>query len=260
MQKLGELKAVALAAVATAAVPAFTPTTAGAQSAPIKNVVLVHGAWADGSGWQGVHDVLTSRGYAVSVVQNPLTSLEADVAATARVLARQDGPAVLVGHSYGGVVITEAGKSDNVAALVYVAAFVPDAGKSLLKMIEGGAPPPLQQSEDGFLFLDPAVFAGAFANDLSQEQAAFLAASQVPVAAAAFGTPVSEPAWKDKPAWHLIGTDDHIIPPEAQRQWAARAGATVSEVGGSHAVLISQPEAVANVIEEAAKGAASATN
>jgi len=220
----------------------------------------VHGAWADGSGWQGVHDVLTSRGYTVSVVQNPLTSLEADVAATARVLARQDGPAVLVGHSYGGVVITEAGRADNVAALVYVAAFVPDAGESLLKMIEGGAPPPLQQSEDGFLFLDPAVFAGAFAGDLSPEHAAFLAASQVPVAGVAFGTPVTEPAWKDKPAWHLIATDDHIIPPEAQRHWAARAGATIVEVGGSHAVLISQPEAVADLIEQAAKGAAAVAN
>ena len=261
MQKLAGIKGLVAVAAVAAAVPAtLTPTAAVAQSAPIKNVVLVHGACADGSGWQGVHEVLSKRGFAVSVVQNPLTSLEADVTATSRVLARQDGPAILVGHSYGGVVITEAGKADNVAALVYVAAFVPDAGESLLAMIEGGAPPPLQPSDDGFLFFDPAVFGGAFAGDLSKEQAAFLTDSQVPVAAAAFGAPVTEPAWKAKPTWQLIATDDHIIPPEAQRHWAERAGATIVEVGGSHAVIISQPEAVADLIEEAAKGAASATN
>jgi pimeloyl-ACP methyl ester carboxylesterase len=230
--------------------------TAQAQPAPVKNIVLVHGAWADGSGWRGVSDILTERGFAVSIVQNPLTGLAEDVAATERVLARQDGPAILVGHSYGGIVITEAGKAENVAGLVYVAAFVPDAGESLLGMIEGGGPPPVQPSKDGFLFFDPTVFAGAFAQDLPPADAAFLAVSQVPVAAAAFEAKVSEPAWKTRPAWHVIATDDHIIPPDAQRKWAGRAGSTIIEAPGSHAVYVSQPKAVADAIETAAKAAA----
>jgi pimeloyl-ACP methyl ester carboxylesterase len=220
----------------------------------LKNIVLVHGAWADGSGWQGVYDVLTKRGYNVSIVQNPLTSLEADVAAIHRVLARQDGPAVLVGHSYGGVVITEAGTADNVAALVYVAAFMPDAGESLLKLTEGGAQAPVQPSRDGFLFFDPKIMPAAFAGDLPAEQGAFIAASQVPVAAAAFQTPVTTPAWKTKPSWVVVSTDDRIIPPDAQRAWANRAGATAVEVKGSHVVFMSHPAAVADVIEAAAKG------
>jgi pimeloyl-ACP methyl ester carboxylesterase len=227
-----------------------------AQPAAVKNVVLVHGAWADGSGWRGIRDILTERGFAVSIVQNPLTSLADDVAATTRVLARLDGPAILVGHSYGGFVITEAGKAENIASLVYVAAFVPDAGESLLGMTQGGAQPPVQPSKDGFLFFDPAVFPGAFAQDLPAADAAFLAAAQVPVAVAAFETKISEPAWKTKPAWHVIATDDHIIPPDAQRQWAGRAGATIVETPGSHAVYVSQPKAVADAIEAAAKGAA----
>ena len=192
------------------------------------------------------------KGYKVSIAQIPLTSFADDVAATERVLARQAGPTILVAHSYGGVVIGEAGRAENVTALVYVSAFVPDTGESLLAMIAGGSPPPLQPSKDGFLFFDPAVFPQAFANDLSAEQAAFLADSQVPVAATAFDAPATKPAWKVKPSWYLVATDDHIIPPAAARAWAKRAGSTVVEIKGSHAVFISQPGAVAALIDRAA--------
>ncbi len=227
-----------------------------AQEPPsVRNIVLVHGAWADGSGWQGVHRALTARGYNVIIVQNPLTSLADDVAAVNRVLARQDGPVLLVGHSYGGVVITEAGGAANVAGLVYVAAFAPDVGESLLRMIEGGSPPPLEPSSDGFLFFDPAIFPQAFAQDLPAEQGAFLAAAQQPPTGAAFGAPVTQAAWKTKPSWYVVATDDHIIPPAAQRQMAGRAGSTVTEVAGSHAVFMTQPEAVANAIDQAARAA-----
>jgi pimeloyl-ACP methyl ester carboxylesterase len=171
------------------------------------------------------------------------------------VLARQDGPTLLVGHSYGGVVITEAGGADNVAGLVYVAAFVPDAGESVVEMIKGGGQPPVQPSKDGFLFFDPAIFPQAFAPDLPPETGAFLAAAQVPVAVAAFDAKVTTPAWKSKPSWYALSTEDHIIPPEAQKQWAARAGAKVTEIKGSHVAFMSQPEAVADVIDAAAKEA-----
>lgn len=166
----------------------------------VKNIVLVHGAWADGSGWQGVHDALSARGYNVSIVQNPLTSLADDVAAVDRVLARQDGPALLVGHSYGGVVITEAGDAPNVAGLIYVAAFAPDAGESVAKLIEGGGQPPVQPSADGFLFFDAGIFPQAFAQDLPPAQGAFLAAAQIPPSAAAFSTPTTKAAWKTQPS------------------------------------------------------------
>ena len=226
-----------------------------ADKGPVRNVVLVHGAWADGSGWQHVHDILRARGYRVSIVQNPLTSLAGDAAAVHRVLARQDGPALLVGHSYGGMVITEAGNAANVAGLVYVAAFVPDVGQSLSAMLEGGTPPPLQPSADGFLFFDPAVFPQAFAQDLPPAQGAFLAAAQVPPAGAAFGTPVSQAAWKNRRSWYVLSTEDRIIPPAAQRQMAARAQATITEVRASHALYISQPQAVADAIDAAARAA-----
>lgn len=219
----------------------------------IKNIVLVHGAWADGSGWQRIHDMLRSQGYAVSIVQNPVTSLADDVKAVERVLARQDGPALLVGHSYGGVVITEAGVAGNVAGLVYVAAFAPDVGESVSSLIEGGAQPPLQPSTDGFLFFDPAIFPQAFAQDLPSAYGAFLAAAQVPPAGVAFGTPVSRAAWKTVPSWYVLATEDRVIPPEAQRRMATRANATITEVRGSHAVYISQAEAVAVAIDAAAR-------
>ncbi|MGE0719940.1 MAG: alpha/beta hydrolase [Alphaproteobacteria bacterium] len=240
-------------AAAAAAVLLAGACAGGAQERPaVRNIVLVHGAWADGSGWQDVHRLLRARGYAVSIVQNPLSSLADDVAATARVLARQDGPALLVGHSYGGVVITEAGSNEKVAGLVFVAAFMPDAGDSVTSMIAGGSQPPVRPSSDGYLFFDPAVFPQAFAHDLPAERAAFLAAAQVPVAAVAFGTPVSRAAWRTQPTTYVVASDDRIIPPAAQRQWAARAGAAVTEVRGSHAIYISQPEAVADAIDRAA--------
>jgi pimeloyl-ACP methyl ester carboxylesterase len=229
---------------------------AQAQPAPVKNIVLVHGAWADGSGWRGVYDELTERGFSVSIVQNPLTSLADDVAATRRVLERQDGPVILVAHSYGGMVITEAGTAENVVGLVYVSAFVPDAGESVTSMIKGGGLPPVQPSKDGFLFFDPAAFPGAFAQDLPADEGAFLAISQVPIAAVAFDGVITEPAWKGRPAWHVIATEDHIVPPDAQRAWAKRAGSTIIETPGSHATFISQPKVIADAIETAAKAVA----
>ncbi len=221
----------------------------------MKNVVLVHGAWADGSGWQGVYDTLRARGYNVSIVQNPVTSLADDVAAVDRVLARQPGPALLVGHSYGGVVITQAGDAPNVAGLVYVAAFVPEVGESVSSMLAGGAPPPVQPSSDGFLFFDSTVFPQAFAQDLPVANAAFLAAAQVPPAAAAFEAPVSRASWKTRPSWYVLSTEDRIIPPAFQRAMATRAKATITEVAGSHAAYISQAAAVADAIDAAARAA-----
>lgn len=219
----------------------------------MKNIVLVHGAWADGSGWQRIHDILRARGYSVSVVQNPMTSLADDVAAVDRVLARQDGATLLVGHSYGGVVITEAGDAANVAGLVYVAAFVPDAGESVASLIEGETPAPLQPSADGFLFFNPSLFPQVFAHDLTAAQGAFLAAAQVPPAGAAFGTPVSQAAWRSRRSWYVLATEDRVIPPRVQRRMATRASAAITEIRGSHAVYISQPEAVADAIDTAAR-------
>jgi pimeloyl-ACP methyl ester carboxylesterase len=223
------------------------------EKAKVKNIVLVHGAWADGSGWQRVYELLRAKGYAVSIVQNPLTSLAADVAAVHRVLARQDGPAMLVGHSYGGVVITEAGTAANVAGLVYVAAFVPDAGESVASLLGNGAPPPVQPSADGYLFFDPAIFPQAFVQDVPPAQGAFLAAAQVPPAAAAFEAKISQPAWKTRRSWYVLATEDRIIPPPAQRMMAGRANAQIKEVRASHAAYISQPEAVADAIDDAAR-------
>jgi quinol monooxygenase YgiN/predicted alpha/beta hydrolase family esterase len=251
----GGVEVVRMGILDTDTVSAPTPTRPQ-ENKQMMNIVLVHGAWADGSGWQRVHDLLRARGYTVSVVQNPLTSLADDVAAVDRVLARQEGPVLLVGHSYGGVVITEAGDADNVAGLVYVAAFVPDAGESVATMTASGEPPPVQPSKDGFLFFDPAIFPHAFAQDLAPAHGAFLAAAQAPPAAAGFGAPVSHASWKERPSWYVLATEDHIIPPAAQRQMAARAGATVTEVRGSHAVYVSQPEAVADAIDAAARTAA----
>jgi pimeloyl-ACP methyl ester carboxylesterase len=230
-------------------------STQAQEKNKMRNIVLVHGAWADGSGWQGVYDKLRARGYNVSIVQNPVTSLAHDVEAVDRVLARQDGPALLVGHSYGGVVITEAGNAANVAGLVYVAAFVPDAGESVSTLIEGGEPPPVQPSTDGFLFFDPAIFPQAFAQDLPPAQGAFLAATQVPPAASAFEARVSQPAWKARRSWYVLATEDRVIPPAAQRKMATRAKAAITEVVGSHAVYISQPKAVADAIDAAARAA-----
>ncbi|AEK45112.1 hydrolase protein [Amycolatopsis mediterranei S699] len=222
----------------------------------MRNVVLVHGGFVDGSGWQPVHDLLTRDGYAVSVVQNPTLSLDGDAAATRQILDQQDGPAVLVGHSYGGAVISEAGTHSGVAALVYIAAFAPDKGESVNTLIADpppGAPvPPILPPQDGFLFLDQEKFHASFAGDLPAERAAFLAHSQVPWGVDALAGVVSEPAWRLTPSWYLVATDDHMIPPPAQRAMAERAGATVSEVAGSHAIYESQPQAVADLIKQAA--------
>ena len=221
----------------------------------MNNIVLVHGAWADGSGWHCVDEILGARGYNVSVVQNPLTSLADDVAATDRVLARQDGATLLVGHSYGGAVITEAGNAANVAGLVYVAAFVPDAGESVASLLEGREPAPLQPSADDFLFFNPTFFPQMFAHDLTAAQGAFLAAAQAPPAAAAFSTKVSRAAWRTRRSSYVLATEDRFIPPGAQRQMATRANAAITDVHGSHAVYISQPQAVADAIDAAARAA-----
>jgi len=222
-------------------------------------VVLVHGGFVDGSGWQGVYDLLKADGYRVSVVQNPTLSLEGDVAATRLILERQDGPTVLVGHSYGGAVITEAGRYERVAALVYIAAFAPDSGESVNTLIADpppGAPvPPILPPDDGFLFLGRDKFHDSFAGDLSAQQAAFLADAQVPWGVDGLAGTVSEPAWRSKPSWYLLTTEDRMIPPSAQRAMSERAGSTVVEVGASHAVYISQPRAVADLIKQAATAA-----
>jgi pimeloyl-ACP methyl ester carboxylesterase len=229
-------------------------------STGVKNVVLVHGGFVDGSGWEGVYQALKKAGYSVSIVQNPTTSLADDVAVTKRTLSALDGPAILVGHSYGGVVITEAGNDPKVAGLVYVAAFAPDAGESVSSLIKDpppGAPvPPILPPQDGFLFLDRARFAASFAADVAPDAAAFMADSQVPWGVEALNGAISKPAWKSKPSWYLVASDDRMIPPDAQRAMSKRAGSTVVEVKGSHAVYVSQPEAVASIVENAAKGVA----
>ena len=221
-----------------------------------RNIVLVHGGFVDGSGWEGVYKILKGKGYTVSVVQNPTLSLADDVAATKRVIAAQDGPVVLVGHSYGGAVITEAGNDPKVERLVYITAFAPDKGESVSSLIKDpppGAPvPPILPPQDGYLFLDKSKFAASFAADVEAEKAAFMADSQVPWGVEALGGTISEPAWKTKPSWYLVVTEDRMIPPQAQRFMAERAGATVVEVGGSHAIYVSQPDAVAELIEAAA--------
>ena len=220
-----------------------------------RNVVLVHGGFVDGSGWQGVYDALTADGYRVAIVQNPTLSLEDDAAVTRRVIDGLDGPVVLVGH-YGGAVITEAGLNDKVASLVYIAAFAPDKGESVNTLIAGfpagGPQPPILPPTDGFLFLDRDKFHASFAGDLPAGLAAFMADSQVPWGVNALGGTISEASWRIKPSWYLVTTDDRMIPPPAQRAMAERTGATVTEVPASHSVYVSQPAAVAALITQAA--------
>jgi len=228
-------------------------------SVGVKNIVLVHGGFVDGSGWEGVYKTLKQRGYTVAIVQNPTISLADDVAVTKRTIAALDGPVILVGHSYGGAVITEAGNDPKVAGLVYVTAFAPDKGESVSSLIKDpppGAPvPPILPPQDGYLFLDKAKFADSFAADVSADAAAFMADSQVPWGLEALAGTVSEAAWRTKPSWYLVSTEDKMIPPAAQRAMSKRAGSTVVEVKGSHAVYVSQPQAVAALIEKASKGA-----
>jgi pimeloyl-ACP methyl ester carboxylesterase len=236
------------------------PATSGTDA---MNIVLVHGAWADGSGWEAVYRSLRKEGFSASIVQNPTISLADDVEATRRVLAAQNGPVILVGHSYGGAIITEAGNDPKVVGLVYIAGWVPDQGESVSSLIDhllksappDAALPPILPPQEGFLLLDKAKFPAAFAGDVDAERAAFMADAQVPWGLGAFTGSVSTPAWKSKPSWYLVTTLDRMIPPPAQRFMSERAGATVVEVAGSHAVFISQPAVVADLIVQAAKEA-----
>ena len=230
-----------------------------ADAAPV-GIVLVHGGFVDGSGWEAVHDILTKDGYHVSIVQNPTISLDDDVAVTRRSIDAQKNRVLLVGHSYGGAVITEAGNDPNVAGLVYIAAFAPDKGESvgsLIKSAPPGAPaPPILPPNQGFLMLDQAKFAASFAGDVEARKAAFMADSQVPWGLGALNGVVDAPAWKTKPSWYLLTTDDKMIPPAVQRVMSKRIGATTKEMAGSHAVYVSQPEKVAAFIESAAHAVA----
>ena len=228
-----------------------------------KNIVLVHGGFVDGSGWESVYSLLKKDDYNVAIVQNPTISLAGDVAATNLVINAQDGPVILVGHSYGGAVITEAGNNPKVVGLVYITAFAPDKGESVNSLIKDPPPdapvPPILPPNDGYLFLDKSKFPASFAGDVDAEKAAFMADSQVPWGLEALGGEISEPAWKSKPSWYLLVTEDRMIPPPAQRFMSERAGSTVVEVAGSHAIYVSQPNAVVALIKQAAKGAAAAT-
>jgi pimeloyl-ACP methyl ester carboxylesterase len=229
-------------------------------SAAAVSIVLVHGGFVDGSGWQGVYNILKKDGYSVSIVQNPTLTLQGDVAATKQVIDAQKGPVVLVGHSYGGAVITEAGNDPKVAGLVYITAFALDKGESVNSLIANpppGAPvPPIVPAGDGMLLLDKTKFAASFAADVPPDEAAFMADSQVPWGVAALSGAVTTPAWRVKPSWYLVAKDDHMIPPDAQRMMSKRAGASVVEVNRSHAVYVSDPKSVAAIIETAAKAVA----
>jgi len=224
---------------------------------PARNVVLVHGGFVDGSGWEGVYQALRNQDLVPSIVQNPTISLAGDVQATKLIIAEQKGPVLLVGHSYGGVVITEAGNDPKVVGLVYIAAFAPDKGESVASLIKDpppGAPvPPILPPEDGFLFLDKAKFPASFAGDVETGKAEFMADSQVPWGVEALTGTITQPAWKTKPTWYMVTTEDRMIPPAAQRFMSQRAGATVVEVAGSHAIYVSQPNKVAELIAKAAK-------
>jgi pimeloyl-ACP methyl ester carboxylesterase len=223
-----------------------------------KNVVLVHGGFVDGSGWQGVYNALRADGYNVAITQHPTLSLDGDVTAVRRVIDAQPGPVVLVGHSYGGVVITEAGNHEKVTSLAYIAAFAPDKGESVSSILADPAPgapvPPILPPVDGFLYLDQEKFPASFAGDLPLAQAEFMAASQLPWNVDCITGAAAEPAWRTKPAWYLVAGDDHMIPPPVQRMMAERIGATTVEVPGtSHSVYVSQPVAVADLIKQAAQ-------
>jgi len=245
-----------IASVASLALGANASAALAADAAKVKSVVLVHGGFVDGSGWAGVYDLLKRDGYDVTIVQNPTTSLADDVAVTKRAIAAAPGKVILVGHSYGGVVVSEAGTDPKVAGIVYIAAFAPDIGESVSSLIANpppGAPvPPIQPPVDGFLLLDKAKFAASFAADVRPDLASFMADSQVPWGVKALDGRVAAPAWKVRPSWYLVTTDDRMIPAAAQRKMANRAGAITVETPGSHAVYVSNPGAVANLIQQAA--------
>ena len=248
--------ALAIIASAALALGVNVSTALAADTAKVKSVVLVHGGFVDGSGWDGVYQILKKDGYDVTIVQNPTTSLADDVTVTKRAIAAAPGNVILVGHSYGGVVVSEAGTDPKVAGVVYIAAFATDAGESVSTLIAnpppGASVPPILPPVDGFLMLDKEKFAAAFAADVRPSLASFMADSQVPWGIAALEGKVTVPAWKVKPSWYLVATDDHMIPPPAQRQMATRAKATTVEVPGSHAVYVSDPAAVASLIKQAA--------
>jgi pimeloyl-ACP methyl ester carboxylesterase len=234
-----------------------TAPRSAARSDARPTIVLVHGGFVDGSGWQGVYKILRKDGYTVRIVQNPTISLAGDVAATRLIVDAQEGRVLLVGHSYGGAVITEAGNDPKVAGLVYITAFAPDKGESVNSLIKDPAPgapvPPILPPQEGYLFLDRAKFAASFAGDVNAETAAFMAESQVPWGVEALGGAITEPAWKTKPSWYLVVTDDRMIPPPAQRFMAKRAGSKVVETAGSHAIYVSRPGVVAALIARAAQ-------
>lgn len=251
-----KLVAVPATAIAAGLAIAALPAKAGADTKSIRNIVLVHGAFADGSSWRGVYNELSKRGYRVSIVQNPLTSLADDVAATRRVLDRQNGPTILVGHSWGGTVITQVGVHPTVAGLVYVAALSPDAGETTAQQYEGYVTPPefvIKTTADGFGFIDPATFKAGFAADANDVDAAFLRDSQVPISMAAFRSKLTAVAWRSRPSWAIIPMQDKAFDQRMLNDMAARIGAKVTKVKASHAVLMTQPKLVANVIDEAAK-------
>lgn len=249
------LRNIIAAAVLTSGVAAAGGGQSAENPSRAMNVVLVHGAFTDGSGWRSVYEDLTRRGYRVSIVQNPLTSLADDVAATRRVLARQDGPTILVGHSWGGTVITEAGVDPKAVALVYVSALSPDAGETTAQQYEGFAPTPdfIIDQTGGFGFINGPKFKDGFAADTSDADAAFLRDSQVPINMSAFGTKLSHAAWRTKPSWAIIASQDKAFDVAMLRHMAKRIGAKVTEVPASHAIFMTQPEAVADVIDEAAR-------
>lgn len=260
MTKLQNLlaAAAAAAAVGTIGTADATSQTRIPDDQAIRNVVLVHGAFTDASGWRGVYDDLTARGYRVTMVQNPLTSLADDVAATNRALNRQNGPTILVGHSWGGTVITESGIHPKVAGLVYVSALSPDAGETTAQQYEGFTSPPefvLDIGEDGYGYVKPESFRAGFAHDVSEEDAAFMRDAQVPINMEVFGTVLEYAAWRTKPSWAVIATEDKAFAQEMLHYMAERIGAKVTEVSASHAVFMTKPAVVAKTIDEAAREA-----
>ncbi|CAN7602752.1 alpha/beta hydrolase [Rhizobium sp. LjRoot98] len=254
------ISAIAAAAALSVALPAANAADINPKDQSVRNVVLVHGAFADGSGWKGVYDNLTKRGYRVTIVQNPLTSLADDVAATERALERQDGPVILVGHSWGGTVITEAGTDAKVAGLVYVSALSPDAGETTAQQYEGFAPSSefvIETTKDGFGYVSPAKFKAGFAHDVSDAEAAFMSASQVPINMSAFGTKLEHAAWKTKPSWAVIATEDKAFDQAMLIHMAERIKAKITKVSASHALFMTQPAVIADTIDHAAKATSS---
>ncbi len=250
------ISSIAAAASLSVALPVANAADTISKDQAVKNVVLAHGAFADGSGWKGVYDNLTKRGYRVTIVQNPLTSLADDVVATKRALERQDGPAILVGHSWGGTVITEAGIDPKVAGLVYVSALSPDAGETTGQQYEGFAPATefvIETTKDGFGYVSPAKFKAGFAHDVSDADAAFMSASQVPINMSAFGTKLENAAWHTKPSWAVIATEDKAFDQAMLIHMAERIGAKITKVSASHALFMTQPAVISDTIDQAAK-------